>query len=153
MIKHNRRERYWQYYELANEVEASHLRRTLIEMIRENPCPRPENGNRGRPRIHSKDKLDFACLLMMAYNNTFRRIESDLRDMRTPWDGEPVPDHTTMVRHLQTIPPDWMDLVLAETARRCIAEAAGATGPLGADSSGGGDYQVRKHRKTLQKGA
>ena len=51
--------------------------------------------------------MDFACLLMMAYNNTFRRIESDLRDMRTPWDGEPVPDHTTMVRHLQTIPPDW----------------------------------------------
>ena len=136
MIKHNRRERYWQYYELANEVEASHLRRTLIEMIRENPCPRPENGNRGRPRIHSKDKMDFACLLMMSYNNTFRRIESDLRDMRTPWDGEPVPDHTTMVRHLQTIPPDWMDLILAETGRRCIAEAAGATGPLGADSSG-----------------
>ena len=55
---------------------------------------------------------------------------------RAGGDGEPVPDHTTMVRHLQTIPPDWMDLILAETGRRCIAEAAGATGPLGADSSG-----------------
>ena len=51
MIKHNRRERYWQYYELANEVEASHLRRTLIEMIRENPCPRSENGNRGAGHV------------------------------------------------------------------------------------------------------
>ena len=83
------------------------------------------------------DKIDFACLLMMAYNNTCRRIESDLRDMRTPWYGGAGSGLTPrMVRHLQTIPPDCMDLILAETGRRCIAEAAGATGPLGADSNG-----------------
>ena len=61
MIKHNRRERYWQYYELANEVEASHLRRTLIEMIRENPCPRPENGNRGPSQDPLQGQAGF-CL-------------------------------------------------------------------------------------------
>ena len=136
MSTHNRRERYWQYYELAKEVEASHLKRTLIEVIRENPCPRQEDCSRGRPPIHSKQKLDFACLLMMADNRTYRGIESDLRDMRTPWDSEPVPDHTTLVRHLQTLPKDWLDLILAETARRCIKEMSRATGPLGADSSG-----------------
>ena len=135
MSEHNRREGYWQYYELAKEVEAPSLKRTLIEIIRENPCPRRENGNRGRPPVHSKEKLDFACLLMMAGNNTYRGVESDLRGMRTPWDNEPVPDHTTLVRHLQTIPADWLDLIVAETARRCIKEADEATGPLGADSS------------------
>ena len=135
MGEHNRREGYWQYYELAKEVETSHLKRTLIEVIRENPYPRQENGNRGRPPVHSKEKLDFACLLMMADNNTYRGVESDLRGMRTPLDNEPVPDHTTLVRHLQTIPADWLDLIVAETARRCIKEADEATGPLGADSS------------------
>ena len=121
MSEHNRREGYWQYYELAKEVEAPSLKRELIEIIRENPCPRRENGNRGRPPVHSKEKLDFACLLMMAGNNTYRGVESDLRGMRTPWDNEPVPDHTTLVRHLQTIPADWLDLIVAETARRCIS--------------------------------
>ena len=141
MSTHNRRERYWQYYELAKEVEASHLKRTLIEVIRENPCPRQEDCSRGRPPIHSKQKLDFACLLMMADNRTYRGIESDLRDMRTPWDSEPIPDHTTPVRHLQTLPKDWLDLILAETARRCIKEMSKATGPLGADSTVG--YGIR----------
>ena len=36
---------------------------------------------------------------------------------------------------MQTIPEDWLDLILAETARRCIDGAGGAAGPLGADSS------------------
>ena len=71
----------------------------------------------------------------MADNNTYRGIESDLRDMQTPWNDEPVPDHSWLVRHMQTISSDWLDLIVAETARRCIDRARGATGPLGADSS------------------
>ena len=73
---------------------------------------------------------------MIARQETYRGMESDMRDMRTPWDNEPVPDHTTLVRHLQTIPKDWLDRILAETARRCIIAAGRATGPLGAGSSG-----------------
>ena len=34
----------------------------------------------------------------------------------------------TLVRRLWTIPADWLDLIVAETARRCIKEAEGATG-------------------------
>ena len=117
MAEHKRREGYWQYCELAKEAESPRLKRVLTEAILENPCPRPENDNRGRPPIHSKAKLDFACLLMMADNNACRGIESDLRDVRTPWDSEPIPDHTTLVRHFQTLPVDWLDLILAETAR------------------------------------
>ena len=112
------------------------MRKTLTGVVRDMSCLLPDGGGRGRPLIHSKEKMDFACLLMMADNNTYRGIESDLREMRTPWDGEPVPDHTTLVRHLQGIPGNWMDAVPAETARRCIGGAGGAIGPLGADSNG-----------------
>ena len=135
MTGHNRRKGYWQYYEEAKESEQSHLKETLIDLIREIPCPREKKDDRGRPPVHSKQKLDFACLMMMADNNTYRGIKSDLQDMQTPWNNEPIPDHTWLVRHMQTIPNDWLDLILAETARRCINGAGGATGPLGADSS------------------
>ena len=74
----------WQHYEMANETEQSHLKKTPIEIIQEVPCSREKNDGSSRPSlsIHSKQKLDFAC--MMACNNTYRGIESDLRKMRTP---------------------------------------------------------------------
>ena len=136
MGEHNRRPDYWKYYELAQESEQAHVKSTLIEAIRDSPCPRPKGSSRDCPPVHSKDKLDFACLLMISRQETCRGMESDMGDMRTPRDSEPVPDHTTPVRHLQTIPKDWLDRILAETARRCIIAAGQATGPLGADSSG-----------------
>ena len=52
--------------------------------------------------------------------------------MQTSWSSEPIPDHTTLVRYMQTIPGDWLDMIVSETARRCID---GATGLLGADSN------------------
>ena len=119
MNKHNRRKgSHWQYYELAKKQEKEHMKKTLIEVgIRENPCPRPKGSNRGRPPEHSPEKLDFACLWMMANNDTYRNAEGDMRDMKTPWNNEPVPVHTTICRHMEEIPPDWLDLILAETAR------------------------------------
>ena len=50
--------------------------------------------------------------------------------------GEPIPDYTTLARHLQTIPQDWPDMILTKTATPRMDEAGSATGPLGADSSG-----------------
>ena len=136
MAKHNRRESYWCYYEMAKECDRPHMVNTITQLITKNPCPRKKGSNRGRPLIHSKEKLDFACLLMMADNDTFRNVESNMKIIRTKWDKEPVPDHTTLVRHMQTIPIKWMEMILAETARLCLKEAGGATGSLGADSSG-----------------
>ena len=110
---------------------------TVANLMRGHPCPRQKNSNRGRPPVHSKDKLDFICILMVAWHKTSRDMESDLSVIKLPWwNGEPVPDHTTIARHLQTIPYDWLAGMLARTARLCMAEADGATGPLGADSSG-----------------
>ncbi|MYI52331.1 MAG: hypothetical protein F4116_05945 [Cenarchaeum sp. SB0673_bin_9] len=53
-----------------------------------------------------------------------------------PWSHEPTPDYGTLVRHMQTIPPDWLNMILAETARRCLIKAIEATAPLRVDSSG-----------------
>ena len=110
---------------------------TVANLVREHPCPRQETSNRGRPPVHSKDKLDFICILMVTWHETSRDMESDLSVIKLPWwNGEPVPDHTTISRHLQTIPYGWLTAMLARTAKLCMAEADGATGPLGADSSG-----------------
>ena len=37
---------------------------------------------------------------------------------------------------MEVIPPDWLDLILAETARRGMKAAGDAIGPLGSDSMG-----------------
>ena len=42
---------------------------------------------------------------MVAWHKTSRDMESDLSVINMPWwTDEPVPDHTTTSRHLQTIP-------------------------------------------------
>ena len=137
MSEHTRRPDYWTYYHLGHSSETSFMIETVANLVREHPCPRQEKGNRGRPPVHSKDKLDFICILMVAWHKTSRDMESDLSVINIPWwNGEPVPDHTTISRHLQAIPYGWLTAMLARTARLCMAEAGGATGPLGADSSG-----------------
>ena len=136
MSEHARRPDYWTYYHLGHSSETSFMIETVSDLVRGHPCPRQEKSNRGRPPVHSKAKLDFICLLMVAWHKTSRDMESDLSVIKMPWTGEPIPDHTTISRHLQTIPHDWLAGMLARTARLCMDEAAGTTGPLGADSSG-----------------
>ena len=109
---------------------------TLIRLVRKHPCPRPKKGKRGRPPVHSKEKPDFLLLLMVADVNAYRGTVADLQSMRTPWDDEPVPAHTTPVKHAQTVPEEWLARILAETARFCLKDVGDATGPLVADSSG-----------------
>ena len=134
MPKHNRREGYWKYYESARAREPKFVKETLVELIRENPVPR-KRSNRGHPLIHSKEKMDFACLWLITENGTFREIECEMESMRDVYD-EPNPDHSWLCRHMQTIPTDWMDFILAETARRCLKEVEKSTDPVAADSSG-----------------
>ena len=125
---------------------------TVASLVRGHPCPRQETSNRGRPPIHSKDKLDFICILMVAWHKTSRDMESDLSAIKIPrWTGEPIPDHTTIARHLQTIPYDWLTAMLARTAKMCMTEAGGATGPLGADSSGVGTTRYETVARPLKK--
>ena len=59
MTVHSRWEEYWRFYDHEVVAEAAHLRRALIRLIRERPCPRSEGGNRGRPPVHSKECYDL----------------------------------------------------------------------------------------------
>ena len=106
MSEHKRRPNYWKYYHLGHTEETTFLIETIADLVRDSPCPRQEKSNRGRPPVHSKDKLDFICILMIAWHKASRDMESDLAKIKMPWPGEPVPDHTTIARHLQTIPGD-----------------------------------------------
>ena len=137
MSEHARRPDYWKYYHLGHSSETSFMVETVANLVRGHPCPRQEKSDRGRPPVHSKDKLNFICILMVAWHKTPRNMESDLSVIDMPWwNGGPVPDHTTTSRHLQTVPHGWLTAMLARTARPCIAGADGATGPPGADGSG-----------------
>ena len=136
MIKHKRRPDYWICYHLGHRTETAFLIDTIMNLVRENPCPRQEKSNRGRPPVHSRAKLDFICILMAAWHKTSRDMESDLSVIRTPWAGEPIPDHTTLARHLQTIPQDWLDMILTKTAHAVHRRGGQRNRPLGADSSG-----------------
>lgn len=134
MSEHKRRKGYWKYYEASSAVEEEHLIDTMVRLTRENPHPGREGSGRGRPPIHSQEKMDFACLYGMAYNHPYREIERRLRRMRDIWD-EPAPDHSWVCRHMKTIDEDWMDDILGKTAEMCLAELGDATAPVASDSS------------------
>ena len=84
MSEHNRRPHYWKYYHLAHSGEIAFLMEVIAMLIRESPCPRGERSNRGRPPIHSKDKLDFVCILMIMHVDSYRDAESRLHVTRIP---------------------------------------------------------------------
>ena len=126
-------------------AETAHLRRTLIPLVREKPCPRSEGSNRGRPPVPSKEKLDFACLwmMMMADNQTYRKTESDMGEMCAIRDGEPVPDHTAPVRHMLAIPSEWMDWMLAPNRPPLPGRDRRGGRPAGSRQQRDGDRQIR----------
>ena len=69
MSEHNRHSHYWEYYHLARSGEIAFLIEMIATLIQESPCQRGERSNSGRPPIHSKDKLDFVCILMSMHRS------------------------------------------------------------------------------------
>ena len=133
--KHKRREKYWKIYHRAHSKELAFLIAVIVELVTNCPCPRPQ-ATRGRPPKHSKAKLDFVCILMIAINISLRDMESLLAVLKTPWGAEPVPDHSTMGNHLDTIDEDWLQLILTKTAQMCMETAGWTSGSTASDSSG-----------------
>ena len=105
------------------------------ELVTNYPCPRPQ-ATGGRPPKHSKAKLDFVCILMIAINISLMDTESLLAVPKTPWDAEPVPDHSTMGNHLDAIDEGWLQLMLTKTAQMCMETAGWTSGSTASDSSG-----------------
>ena len=73
---------------------------------------------------------------MIAINISLRDMESLPTVLKTPWDAEPAPDHSTMGNHLDAIDEDWLQLMLAKTAQMCMETAGWTSGSTASDSSG-----------------
>ena len=99
MGRHSRRQDCWRCYELTQESESAFVE-YFDRAFQNNPRLHRERGGRSRPPVHSKDNPGFACLLVILRQDTYHSMESGMRSVRTPWDGEPIPDHTALVRYL-----------------------------------------------------
>lgn len=73
-------------------------------------------------------------------------------DTTISWDGEPVPDHTTPVKHMQTIPYEWMDGILAPGRPPLPGRGWRGDRPAGRRQQRDGDHQVRGGRTSRQEG-
>ena len=121
--QHKRREGYWPYYEQARKSEQDFMRKTLLSAIRKNPHPcKEKKTNRGCKPVHSRDKMDFLCLLKVAKNIPFRDVVNELGHMHDEWVDEPKPDYSWVTKHMQIIDLDWLDSILAYTANMCLDE-------------------------------
>ena len=135
-MSHKRRSGYWVSYHRAHTVEHAFLLKTITSLIRKDPLPfgtRP--GGRGRPRVHSPEKMTCICAMMIFEGYTSRDTQNRIREWKLPWD-EPVPDHSTIARFLEKIPEEWLEQVLAKTANACMDAACVSDGTLAADSTG-----------------
>jgi len=135
MSNHKRRDGYWKYYHAAHTLELGFLLSNIVSLIMENPCPVAAGPGPGRPAVHSRDKLACLCILMVCLNLTYRDMQCVAAYLRLPWDG-PVPDHSTIGRFMQKVPAAWLEAMLAETARRCLAGFDASALKLAADSTG-----------------
>ena len=99
------------------------------------PCPRHQS-KRGRPPIYPKEYLDFICILMITFNKVLRDMESELKVIKTPWDIESVPDHTTIWRHYCTLDEGRLQEILTRVARACMNVSGWTSGSTGSDGSG-----------------
>ena len=81
--------------------------------------------------------------MMTADNQTYRKTESDMGEMRTIRDGDPVSDHAIPVRHMQTIPSEWMDEIPAPDHPPLPGRGRRGGHPTGNRLQRGGGRQIR----------
>ncbi len=123
MTEHKRRDGYWKYYHAAHTQEMVFLLSNIVSLIVENPCPvKKVSSGPGRPTVHSRDKLACLCILMVCLDLTYRDTQCLAHFLKLPrWNDEPVPDHVTLCKFLPKIPGKWLEGMISETARRCLA--------------------------------
>ena len=136
MPAHKRRKGYWKSYESARPNEMANMEKVILYLLGENPGPTPaKKSNRGRPPVHSKAKLDFACIMMLLCGYTYRDTEEYVRRAPHPWRDEPVPDHSWLTKHMQTVDIVWMNQLVAESALLCMGEIPEDTSSAAPDST------------------
>jgi len=135
--KHHRRDGYWKSYHLAHTRELDAIVGGIVSLVKESKPPvQVSNTRKGRKPVHSWEKLVCICLLMVIFGSTFRDMQNQVPKLNLPWDGEPYPDHSTIHRAYQRLPPEYLDALLEKTARLCVRESGWSKGVLGSDSSG-----------------
>ena len=87
--------------------------------------------------------------MMITINISLRDMESLLAVLKAPWDAEDVPDHSTTGNHLDTIDEDWLQSILAQTARMCMETAGWISGSTASDSSG---VEMDRHETVMKNG-
>ena len=107
----------------------------LIAVIAELAYVSAATSHRGPSSQALRGKVGL-CILMIAINISLRDMESLPAALKTPWDAEPVPDHSAMGNHLDTIDEEWLQLILAKTAQMCMETAGWTSGSTASDSSG-----------------
>lgn len=138
MVKHDRRRGYWRQYHLAHTLELDALVGGIVSLVKEcrPPCKIERTTKRGRPPVHSPEKLVTLCVLTVVLGLTFRDMQSLAPKLGLPWEGEPCPDHSTIHRTYQALPQEYLDSLLWRSARLCVKEAGWRKGLLASDSSG-----------------
>ena len=147
--KIKRRKGYWKYYHQAHSRTLEFLVRVVVFLL-DVEVPRLQERDRkrrGPKRKHSRQKMDCVCILMIILGLTTREIENLIPYLRLPWD-EPTPDHTTISRHLGTVPLPWLHRLVAILARMCLDEIGWTDGIVAADSTG---VETDTYRKLAKK--
>ncbi len=153
MTEHKRRNGYWKYYHAAHTQEMVFLLSNIVSLIVENPCPVKVGSGPGRPIVHSRDKLACLCILMVCLDMTYRDTQCIAHFLRLPrWNDEPVPDHVTLCKFMPKIPNKWLEEMISETARICLAGFDLSALKFAADSTGvvTDRYDKKKKRKDLK---
>ena len=71
---------------------------------------------------------------MVCWNKTYRDMQDLAGSPSLPWD-EPIPDHSTIGKFMQKIPHKWLEAIVDETARMCLAGHDPSTLMLAANST------------------
>ncbi len=65
---------------------------TVVNLVRGTRARAKRMATEDDRPVHPKDKLDFICILMVAWHKTSHDMERDLSVIKLPWwNGEPVP--------------------------------------------------------------
>ena len=90
--QHKRREGYWLYYEQARKSEQDFMRKIVVGDTKKPTSCKEKKTNRGCKPVHSRDKMDFLCLLKVAKNIPFRDVINDLGHVHNEQVDESEPD-------------------------------------------------------------
>ena len=106
---------------MSKKSEDEFVDEMTIDLIRQTPHLQRRMSARGSKRTHFIERLDSACIDVTSTNESYRHERDSLQHMKHVW-NEPLLTHKECHTHMQTIDPDWLDLLVAKTTFLCLEE-------------------------------